>query len=247
MPEPTPNLHAANTAFHKEVRNQPIREPGPGGARRGTRCRPLPGRRRAGLSPFPAQHLRKARFQPGFGSGHLAAGLVGAAAVSRQWPPGASGPRRPVRHSARRRPTLLHSRAESGHFARRHPAPAPVGPHAGTPPPGPPRAVCRHPPAPPPVRMPAPGRRGVPSAGDGAAPHPPLGRPVRPAAGTAPATSPAGDRRSGTGPPGRRRRPSPPDVPTRRTSAGSPGPHARGPRRARAVPRRGPGALRLPR
>jgi hypothetical protein len=25
MPEPTPNLHAANTAFHKEVRNQPGR------------------------------------------------------------------------------------------------------------------------------------------------------------------------------------------------------------------------------
>ncbi|GGV80068.1 hypothetical protein GCM10010228_51040 [Streptomyces massasporeus] len=23
MPEPTPNLYAANTAFHKEVRNQP--------------------------------------------------------------------------------------------------------------------------------------------------------------------------------------------------------------------------------
>ncbi|BCL22786.1 hypothetical protein GCM10017668_46290 [Streptomyces tuirus] len=23
MPDPTPNLHAANTAFHKEVRNQP--------------------------------------------------------------------------------------------------------------------------------------------------------------------------------------------------------------------------------
>lgn len=40
MPERTPNLHAANLPFHKEVRNQPRR----GGAPRRTRRRSLPAR-----------------------------------------------------------------------------------------------------------------------------------------------------------------------------------------------------------
>lgn len=233
MPDPTPGLHCTDTVFYEEVLFRTVFPPDLHLPRGRTRGR-APPERRARLPPG-------ASGDPGAeqGRGRRTLGRNGDSAPSAGLHGSGTGPHRTRRGTQPPDQSEMH-RAGRGDAPRIRPVPGRAGTAPGERRPrrtNSRRADSRR----------ANGRR---ANGRLTAVRTQSVNPRTVSArrqGSRTVSAPAGGTRSGSGRPGRRHRPSPPGGRRRSTSAGSPGPHGRAPRRGRGVLRRGRGGRRPPR